>query len=129
MPDQLKGTEKRFEKRLDISLPITLLDHKVKSKNVSPGGIYFEVITDDVDKYSPGKTIKIEITTNTYTHKISGQIIKVTGIGVITRIDKLIFHPAFLLSQRAATVQESRRGEKLGVALKFNKKLELSVEK
>jgi hypothetical protein len=129
MPDQLKGTEKRFEKRLDISLPITLLDHKVKSKNVSPGGIYFEVITDDVDKYSPGKTIKIEITTNTYTHKISGQIIKVTGIGVITRIDKLFFHPAFLLSQRAATVQESRRGEKLGVALKFNKKLELSVEK
>ena len=128
MIDQLKGTEKRFDKRLEISLPIRLLDDKVISKNISPGGIYFEVITDDIEKYSPGKIITIEITASTSTHKISNQIIKLTGIGVITRIDKLFFHPAFLLSQRAATVQESRRGEKLGVALKFSNKLELSVK-
>lgn len=122
MIDQLKGTEKRFDKRLEISLPIRLLDDKVISKNISPGGIYFEVITDDIEKYSPGKIITIEITASASTHEISNQIIKLTGIGVITRIDKLFSDPAFLLSQ------ESRRGEKLGVALKFSNKLELSVK-
>ncbi len=135
MIDQLKGTEKRFDKRLEISLPIRLLDDKFISKNISPGGIYFEVITDDIEKYSPGEIITIEITASTSTHKISNQIIKLTGIGVITRIDKLFSNPTFLLSQRAAgaatfaaPVQESRRGEKLGVALKFSNKLELSVK-
>ncbi len=128
MTDQLKGTEKRFDKRLEISLPIKLLDDKVISKNISPGGIYFEIITDDIEKYSPGKITTIEITASTSTHEISNHIIKLTGIGMITRIDKLFSGPAFLLSQRAATVQESRRGEKLGVALKFNNKLELSVK-
>ncbi len=128
MIDQLRGTEKRFGKRLEISLPIRLLDDKVISKNISPGGIYFEVITDDIEKYSPGKIITIEITASTSTHEISNQIIKLTGIGMITRIDKLFSNPAFLLSQRAATVQESRRGEKLGVALKFSSKLELSLK-
>ncbi len=122
MIDQSKGTEKRFDKRLEISLPIRLLDGKVISKNISPSGIYFEVITDDIEKYSPGEIITIEITANTSTHEISNQIIKLTGIGVITRIDKLFYNPAFLLSQ------ESRRGEKLGVALKFSNKLELSVK-
>ena len=122
MIDQSKGTEKRFDKRLEISLPIRLLGGKVISKNISPGGIYFEVITDDIEKYSPGELITIEITANTSTHEISNQIIKLTGIGVITRIDKLFSNPAFLLSQ------ESRRGEKLGVALKFSNKLELSVK-
>ncbi|MEE9259702.1 MAG: hypothetical protein V3U40_01140, partial [Candidatus Scalindua sediminis] len=67
MIDQLKGTEKRFDKRLDISLPIRLFDDKVISKNVSPGGIYFEVITDDIEKYSPGEIITIEITASTST--------------------------------------------------------------
>ncbi len=128
MTDQLKGTEKRFDKRLEISLPIRLLDDKVISKNISHGGIYFEIITDDIEKYSPGRIITIEITASTSTHEISNHIIKLTGIGMITRIDKLFYKPAFLLSQRAATVQESRRGEKLGVALKFSNKLELSVK-
>ncbi len=43
--DTLKGSERRAEKRLSLSLPIILLDQKVKSKNISPGGVYFEVIT------------------------------------------------------------------------------------
>ncbi len=102
-----------LKKRLDISLPITLLDSKAISKNVSPRGIYFEVITDDIEKYSPGKLTKVEITADTSTHEISGQIVKLTGIGVVTRTDKLF---------------SDRHGEKLGVALKFSEKLELTVK-
>ena len=113
MQKQLNRIEKRFEKRLDISLPITLLDSKVISKNVSPGGIYFEVVTDDIEKYSPGQPTKVEITANTSTHAISSQIVKLTGIGVIIRTDKLF---------------SDRHGEKLGVALKFSKKLDLAVK-
>ena len=113
MIDQLKGTEKRFDKRLEISLPIRLLDDKVISKNISPGGIYFEVVTDDIEKYSPGKPTKVEITASTSTHEISDQIVKLTGIGVVTRTDKLF---------------SDRHGEKLGVALKFSEKLELTVK-
>ncbi len=128
MIDQLKGTEKRFDKRLEISLPIRLLDDNVISKNISPGGIYFEVITDDIEKYSPGKIITIEITASTTTHEISNQIIKLTGIGVITRIDKLFSNPAFLHRGGTLRKQEGRRGEKFGVALKFSNKLELSVK-
>ncbi|MFQ5713931.1 MAG: PilZ domain-containing protein [Candidatus Scalinduaceae bacterium] len=122
MIDQLKGPEKRFDKRLEISLPIRLLDDKVISKNISPGGIYFEVISDDIEKYSTGKIITIEITASTSTHEISSQIIKLTGIGVITRIDKLFSDPACFLAKAR------RRGQKLGVALKFINKLELSVK-
>ena len=113
MQEQLNRIEKRFGQRLDISLPITLFDHKVKSKNVSPGGLYFEVITDDIEKYSPEKPTKVEITADTSTHEISGQIVKLTGIGVVTRTDKLF---------------SDRHGEKLGVALKFSEKLELTVK-
>ncbi len=113
MQEQLNRIEKRFGQRLDISLPITLFDHKVKSKNVSPGGLYFELITDDIEKYSPGKPTKVEITADTSTHEISGQIVKLTGIGVVTRTDKLF---------------SDRHGEKLGVALKFSEKLELTVK-
>ncbi|HDY68973.1 MAG TPA: PilZ domain-containing protein [Candidatus Scalindua sp.] len=128
MIDQLKGTEKRFDKRLEISLPIRLLDDKFISKNISPGGIYFEVITDDIEKYSPGKIITIEITASTSTHEISSQIIKLTGIGVITRIDKLFSDPACFLAPWRHAAKARRRGEKLGVALKFSNKLELSVK-
>ncbi|MHC4181853.1 MAG: PilZ domain-containing protein [Planctomycetota bacterium] len=113
MQEQLNRIEKRFEKRLDISLPITLLDSKAISKNVSPGGIYFEVVTDDIEKYFPGKSTKVEITATTSTHEISGQVVKLTGIGVVTRTDKLF---------------SDRHGEKLGVALRFNKKLNLVVK-
>ena len=113
MQEQLNRIERRLGKRLDISLPITLFDHKVKSKNVSPGGIYFEVVTDDIEKYSPGKPTKVEITASTSTHEISDQIVKLTGIGVVTRTDKLF---------------SDRHGEKLGVALKFSEKLELTVK-
>jgi hypothetical protein len=113
MQEPLNRIEKRFEKRLDISLPITLLDSKAISKNVSPGGLYFEVVTDDIEKYSPGKPTKVEITASTSTHEISGQVVNLTGIGVVTRIDKLL---------------SGRHGEKLGVALKFSKKLDLTVK-
>ncbi len=46
--NHLKRIERRAEKRLSLSLSIILPDQKVKSKNISPEGVYFEVTTKDI---------------------------------------------------------------------------------
>ncbi len=59
--NHLKRIERRAEKRLSLSLPIILLDQKVKTKNISPGGVYFEVTTKDIKNYSPGRVTMVQI--------------------------------------------------------------------
>ena len=101
--------ERRVEKRLELSLPMTLLGQKVKSKNISSGGVYFEVITNDIEKYSPGKTSTIEIIVSTSTPTFPQKTVKLTGTGMIIRMDE---------------IEIINQDRKLGVALKFSKNLE-----
>ncbi len=101
--------ERRVGKRLELSLPMTLFGQKVKSKNISPGGVYFEVITNDIEKYSPGKTSTIEIIVSTSTALFPQETVKLTGTGMIIRVDE---------------IESINQDKKLGVALKFIKKLE-----
>ncbi len=104
MSDTLKGRERRAEKRLSLSLPIIFLDQKVKSKNISPGGVYFELTTNDIKMYSPGKTIKIEVLVNTSRPVIPNRIVRLAGVGMIVRANEM------------EITNNSRR---LGIALKF----------
>ena len=104
MSNTLKGSERRAEKRLSLSLPIIFLDQKVKSKNISPGGVYFELITNDIKMYSPGKTIKIEVLVNTSRPVIPNRIVRLAGVGMIVRANEM------------EIINNSRR---LGIALKF----------
>ncbi len=106
-----KGIERRVDKRLELSLPITLLDHEVKSKNISSGGVYFVVTSDDIEAYSPGKTSPVKIVTSVSTPELPSRTVELTGIGTITRIDKIDDH----------------KGKKFGVALKFSEKLNVGV--
>ncbi len=106
-----KGIERRAGKRLGLSLPITLLDNEVKSKNISSGGVYFEVIADNIEECSPGKTTTIKIVTNVSTPELPSRTVELTGMGTITRIDKIADH----------------KGKKFGVALKFSEKLKVDV--
>ncbi len=108
--NHLKRIERRVEKRIELSSPMTLLDQKVKSENISPGGVYFEVITNDIEKYSPGKTSTIEIIVSTSTLTLPKKLVKLTGIGMIIRVDE---------------IEIINQDRKLGVALKFIKKLEI----
>ena len=101
--------ERRVGKRLELSLPMTLLGQKVKSENIGPGGVYVEVITNDIEKYSPGETSTIEIIVNTSTSMLPKKTVKLTGTGMIIRVDEI------------ETINQDR---KLCVALKFIKKLE-----
>jgi len=104
-----RGIERRVDKRLELSLPITLLNQEVKSKNISPGGVYFEVITNDIEKYFPGKTSAIEIIVSTSTPMLPKKTVKLTGTGRIIRVDE---------------IEIINQDRKLGVALKFIKNLE-----
>ncbi len=102
--------ERRVGKRLELSLPMTLLGQKVKSKNISSGGVYFEVITSYIEKYSSGKTSTIEIIVSTSTAPFPQKTVKLTGTGMITRVDEI------------EIINQER---KLGMALKFIKNLEI----
>ncbi len=110
--DTLKGGERRAEKRLSLSLPIIFLDQSVKSKNISPGGVYFEVITNDIKMYSPGKTIKIEVLASTSTAVIPNRKVSLTGVGMVVRADEM------------EIINNSKR---LGIALMFREKLRIEL--
>jgi hypothetical protein len=108
-----KGSERRVDKRLELSLPITLLDHRVRSSNISSGGLYFIVTSEDIEAYSPGRTSPVEVVTSVSTPGLPSKSIKLTGSGIIIRVDKIDIN--------------HNNGKKFGVALKFSERLKISV--
>ncbi len=106
-----KDSDKRAGERLDLSFQILLDDQDGKTINISASGVYFEVITDDIQAFSPGTTIPIEITANTTTSGLGEKKIKLNGNGTIIRnsIKNVTSH-----------------GNQLGVALEFKNKLDIS---
>ncbi len=110
MPSLLKKTERRVDERLKNSLQITLLDHKVDLENISAGGVYFEVVTDNIEPFSPGRTVEFEILAKTYTPVSSSGTIRLKGSGKITRNNKI-------------------GNKQYGIALTFNEKLEIIFDK
>ncbi len=110
MADLSKRIENRSYARLELSLPLKLLNHKAKTRNISPGGAYFEVVTDNIGLFSPGEMIKFEILAKTSTLRLPSGMIRLAGNGIIVRNEE---------------ISNDRYGKKLGVALVFTEKLEL----
>jgi hypothetical protein len=108
--NHLKRIERRAEKRLSLSLSIILLDQKVKSKNISPEGVYFEVTTKDIKNYSPGRVIMIQIEVIYSKPELPVIRVWVAGFGEIIRVDE---------------IDTINHYKKLGVALAFSEKLEV----
>ncbi len=106
MSGLLEKDERRGDKRLERPLQITLLDHKVNSGNISPGGVYFEVVTDNIELFSLGRTVEFEILAKTYTPVSPSGTIRLKGSGKIIRNNKT-------------------GNEKYGIALTFSEKLEI----
>ncbi len=101
-------SDKRNNARMALSLEISLPDQKGKTINISSSGVYFEVITDDVDAFAIGKTLPIKIAAITTTPGFEERTIKLNGNGCIVRSE----------------VQEvTNRGNKLCIALKFEDSL------
>ncbi len=79
--------ERRANKRLELALVIKLLDHEAMSRNISPDGAYLEVSTHNVDKFSPGKMIEIEVATVVSEIGLPERLVKLYTKGDIVRTD------------------------------------------
>jgi hypothetical protein len=106
------NNERRVFARLKHSLPITLLDSEVKSKNISPEGVYFEVTTKDIENYFPGKVIMYEVEYANSKFGLPKKTDRFIGFGEVVRVDAIDINNHY---------------KKLGVALKFSEKLKVCV--
>ncbi len=102
--------ERRANKRLELALVIKLLDHEAMSRNISPDGAYLEVSTHNVDKFSAGKMIEIEVATIVSQIGLPERTVRLYTKGDIVRTD---------------IINNNEHKTKLGVALKFNEGLKL----
>ncbi len=104
--------ERRVEERLELSLPMTLLGQKVKSENISLGGVYFEVITKDIENYSLGKVIMVEVEFTDSKFAPPERTDKIIVFGKVARVER---------------IDITNHDNKFGVALKFSEELKVCV--
>ncbi len=103
-----KDYSNRMNERLDVALPISIPDQKGETINISATGVYFEVITDDIDAFFPGTIVPIQIWTSATTPGFETIDINLKGKGTVVRND-------------------IRDGNRLGVALEFKEKLDFQM--
>jgi hypothetical protein len=99
--------------RLNRSFEISLPNQDGMTINVSASGVYFDVITNDIEAFTPGTIIPIQITATTTTPGVEERKIKLKGEGCIVRNN---------------IEDVTRHGNRVGVALKFTDKLNIVVE-
>ncbi len=112
MQAEKKDSDKRVDERIELPLQMSLYDQSGKEVNISAAGVYFEVITEDIEAFSPGATIPIQITAETSASGIGEGKIKLNGNGTVIR-NKI----------KNVTSQ----GNELGVAVQFKKQLNVST--
>lgn len=99
--------------RLNSSFKASVLDHSGKTINVSASGVYFEVVTDDVETFSLGATVPLQINAVTRTH--DGR----SGTYIISGRGKVI---------RSSVIKKQDDAYSLGVAVAFTEKLDTKVD-
>jgi|TARA_B100002003_G_C13994245_1_gene480274 hypothetical protein len=112
MMSEMYGGDARRSKRLDLAFPIMLNGHNGETKTISSTGVYFEVITDDMEIFSPGRTIPFQINAFATTAGFDPRDLKLYGNGSIVRND---------------IKNISSHGNRLGVAIEFKEKLDLQM--
>ena len=103
-------SDKRCNTRLDLSLEISLPAQNGKTINISASGVYFEVITDDVDAFAIGTTHPVKIAAITTTPGFEERKIMLSGNGCIVRSD---------------IKEVTNRGNKSCIALEFKSALNI----
>ncbi len=104
------GSDRRNNTRLDLSLKISLLDQNGKTINISASGVYFEIITNDVEAFTIGTTLPIRIAAITTTPGFEERKIELNGDGCVVRSD---------------IKEVTNRGNKLCIALEFKDALNI----
>ncbi len=108
-----RDSDKRANERLGLALQVMSNGQKGEIINISATGVYFEVITKDVEAFSPGTTIPIQVNASTTTPGFESRDIKLKGNGSIVRND---------------IKNVTSHGNRLGVAMEFEDKLDLLMD-
>ncbi len=104
---------RRRNERLNLSFEILLSGQNGKTINVSASGVYLEVITNDMEAFSPGTIIPLQINTVTNTTEYRERKLKLSGRGTVIR---------------NCIIENPDHDNSLGVALEFTEKLSIVVE-
>ena len=91
-----------------------LPDQNGKTINVSASGVYLEVATDDMEAFSSGTTIPLQINTVATTPGFRESRLKLTGGGLVVR---------------NCIIENSEHGNRLGVASEFRDKLTIVLDR
>lgn len=107
---KVKYPYRRRNQRLNAALEISLPNQvKGRTKNVSATGVSFEVIADDIDAFSPGTIIPLEITTINITHESKLKNLRLSGEGIII--------------SREVVEKSTASGSRLNIAVRLKDKL------
>ncbi len=105
---------RRHNIRLNLSFEVSLPGQDGKTINVSASGVYFEVITNDMEAFSPGTIIPLQINTVTNTPEYLEINLKLSGRGTVIR-------NCIIERSRIMIIT-------LGVALEFTEKLNIVLK-
>ncbi len=108
-----KFNDKRINERMSLASRILLLDYEGEIKNISAGGVYFEIITQKKGAFFPGTILPVQINVVITTPGLAGKGIKIKGNGFVVRSE---------------IKGVTGLGNRLGVALKFDKKLNIVID-
>lgn len=103
-----KGNTRRGCERLNCSFEISIPGHNGKTVNVSASGVYFEVVTNDMEVFSPGATIPLQIVVLTHTNEDRDNQLVISGRGKVLR---------------NCIIERPDHANSLEVALEFTEKL------
>ncbi len=107
------GNPRRSDARLNLSLDVSALDHNGKIVNVSARGVYFEVITNNIEVFPPGTSIPLQINVATNTSEGRDKEFMLFGTGTV------IWN---------CIIENTDHTNSLGVALKFAEKLNTELD-
>lgn len=113
MADVGDGDENRATERMDLALQISTQDQEGKTVNISASGVYFEIVTSDMNAFTPGTTMPIKIDAVTNTPGCDERNVKLHGQGLIVRNE---------------IKDVTSHGSRLGVALEFKDSLKILVD-
>ncbi|GJQ60838.1 MAG: hypothetical protein D8M57_08265 [Candidatus Scalindua sp. AMX11] len=108
--NNVKGLERRLQGRLELSLFILLPNQKVKSKNISSAGVYFEIVTEYSKGFCLGKSVTFEIVAETTSTMFPLRTIRLSGSGKVIR---------------KTPIGSSLHKKVWGVAVRFDERLEI----
>ncbi len=103
-----KGNPRRSRTRLICSLGILLPDHNGKTVNVSASGVCIEVVPNDMEAFSSGATLPLQIMVLTHTNEDRCTKLIINGKGKVIR---------------KRIIESPDHAKRLEVALEFTEKL------